>query len=75
MIVVRRILCGIPDIAVERVHIGFDHDDDKYLLILKVTNGEHLESVCLRYASTSGVARERMAVACARGECIEEMVI
>ena len=68
-------MCGIPDIAGKRVHIGFDHDDDKYLLIFEVADGEHLESVCFRYASTGGVARERMAVACARGERVEEMVI
>ena len=69
-------MCGIPDIAVGHIQMGLqDHDDHKHLLIFEVTDREHLESVCFLYASTGSVAREGMAVACARGERVEEMVI
>lgn len=67
-------MCGVPYIT-EEYKVSFDHGDNKHSLVFEITDREHLEGVRFCHTSTGGVARERMPVACARRECVEEMVI
>lgn len=70
LVVLCRILSGIPDIAMKNVIVSYPplymciSCFNANLLILKITDLVHLVRISLRDANASRVAWERMAMAC-----------